>query len=80
MDKIAKLFLKISKKDRELVLGILKLLEHNQTKNLNIIKVKNTDFYRLKKGKYRVIFHYEEREVVVDSIRLRDEKTYRNLG
>jgi len=79
MDKIAKLFLKISQKDRDLILSLLKLLDGKQTKGLNIVKVKDTDFYRIKKGKYRIIFHHEEREVIVDSIRLRDEKTYRDL-
>jgi mRNA-degrading endonuclease RelE of RelBE toxin-antitoxin system len=79
MDRISKLFLKISKKDRALILELLNLLDSKKEGGLNIVKIKNTDFYRLKKGNYRVIFHREQGEVVVDSIRLRDEKTYKSL-
>ncbi len=79
MDKIEKLLKKISKKHREKLLEIIgKLLTGNQ-KGLNIKKLKNSDFYRLMSERFRIIFHYESKggDIVVDSIRLRDDNTYK---
>ena len=45
MDKIEKLLRKNSKKDRERLLQIVELLVLNKTKNLDVKKLKNTDFY-----------------------------------
>jgi len=76
MNKIEKLLRKINKKNRERLLKlILKLLQDNK-KGLNIKKLINTDFYRLRSGRFRIIFHYENKEIIIDSIKLRDENTY----
>lgn len=79
MDKIEKLLRKVSLQDRERLLIIVEKLISGKTKDLNIKKLKGTDFYRLRKGKFRIIFHKESknREVVIDSIKLRNERTYR---
>ena len=80
MDKIEKLFRKISKKDREALLIISKALKNNpQSLSRHIIKVKESDFCRLRKRKFRIIFHHEGKKVIIDSIQLRDEKTYKRL-
>jgi len=70
MDKIEKLFRKISQKDRQKLLSIINDLLVGRKSNLTIIKIVNTDFYRLKSGRYRIIFHYQNKEVVIDSIKL----------
>ncbi len=44
---------------------------------LDMIKLKGTDMYRIRSGDYRIIFHYEKKETVIDSIQLRNEKTYK---
>jgi len=79
MDKIEKLFRKIDQKDRQKLLNLIKLLVSNQVNNLNISKIKNTDFFRLKSGRYRIIFHKENNEIIIDSIKLRNEDTYKGL-
>jgi len=81
MKEIEKLFRKISKKDRKrLLLLANELLDTNKRKNLKIEKIKDSDFYKIRKGDFRIIFHYENNnEVIIDSIKLRDEKTYKNL-
>ena len=80
MDKIEKLFRKISKKNRTALLIISKALKKSpQSLSRHITKVKDSDFYRLKKGKFRIIFHYEKKEVIIDSILLRNEKTYKSV-
>ncbi len=78
MDHIEKLFRKISKKDRESLKSLVLLLqETKERKNLNIKKLQNSDFYRARKGRFRVIFHLEKNSVVIDSIKLRNENTYK---
>ena len=77
MDKIEKLLRKISKKDRQRLLNIVELILAGKIKNLNVRKIKNTDFFRAKRGNFRIIFHYDRKEIIIDSIRMRNEKTYK---
>ena len=79
MDKLKKLLQRISVKDRQMLLVIVNQLLQNKLSGLNIIKIKNTDFLRLRKGKFRIIFHNENGDIVIDSIRLRNKNTYKNL-
>ena len=78
MNKIEKLLRKISKKDRE---GLLELLDKllNNNKKVKYIKIKNTDFFRLKYKQFRIIFHKEGKNIIIDSIKMRNKNTYRNL-
>ena len=78
MDKIRKLLNKISKKDREKLEELLAQLISG-AKKLKIVKIKNTDFYRVRHGNFRIIFHKEKRVVIIDSIRIRNEKTYKKV-
>ena len=77
MDSIEKLFRKISADERVLLSEISKKLVSGDTKGLRIKKLSGSDFYRLRKGIFRIIFHYENKILVIDSIRIKNEKTYR---
>ena len=77
MDRIEKLLRKVSKKDREKLFGIIDRLLNGEKKGLNIKKLKGAEFYRLRSGRFRIIFHYEGKEIIIDSIKLRDENTYK---
>ena len=77
MDKIQKLLRKISKKDREKLLELVERLLGGDRQGLNIKKVINSEFYRLRSGGFRIIFHKEDKNIIIDSIRLRNEKTYK---
>lgn len=81
MREIEKLFKKISKKERNLLRSIINELPNKENwQHLNIKKLKDSDFYRLRKGKFRLIFHYNSsKEIIIDSIRLRDKDTYKNF-
>jgi len=79
MDKIQKLLKKISTKNRQALLNIIEILVSGQKKGLNIVKIKGSDFFRLRNGNFRIIFHYESKEVIIDSIKVRNEKTYKKL-
>ncbi len=77
MDHIEKLFRKISTDERALLSSTIKKLTSRETESLNIKKLSGSDFYRLRKGVFRIIFHYENKTAIIDSIRLKNEKTYR---
>jgi len=79
MDRIEKLFQRISQSDRQRLLNLIQQLVAAKLKNMNIRKVKNTDFFRLKSDRYRIIFHRQDKEIIIDSIKLRSEDTYKNL-
>lgn len=78
MNKIEKLLRKISANDRKNLLYFVSLVLNNDS-SLKFIKIKNTDFFRVRHGNFRIIFHKENREIIIDSIRLRNENTYKNL-
>lgn len=77
MDKIAKLLRKISEQDRRNLLAIIQGLIDGD-KSLAVVKIKNTDFYRLRYKNFRIIFH-KANEIVIDSIKLRNDNTYKHL-
>ena len=80
MDHISKLFKKISKKERKMLKILVEDIQDAHKRNsLNIKKLKNSDFYRVRKSRFRIIFHIEESGVVVDSVTLRNEKTYKKI-
>jgi mRNA-degrading endonuclease RelE of RelBE toxin-antitoxin system len=77
MDKISKLLQKITKSERALLLNLIERLMAGD-KTLRFIKLKNSDLYRLRHGKFRIIFHRED-VIIIDSIKLRNDNTYKNL-
>ncbi|MDD2757708.1 MAG: hypothetical protein PHV29_03885 [Candidatus Pacebacteria bacterium] len=77
MDKIEKLLRKICEKERILLKETIKSLVTGEIKGMNIVKIKDTDFFRIKKGKFRIIFHYNNDNVIIDSVKLRNENTYK---
>ncbi len=78
-NRLEKLFKKITTKERGILSDILQDLIAGKKKDFNIVKIVNSDLYRLKKGRFRIIFHYEDKEIIIDSIRIRNEDTYKKL-
>lgn len=78
MNKIEKLFRKISASDRKALLQAIQELIQNPHM-AGVKKLSGSDFYRYRKGNFRVIFHIENKKVVIDNIGLRSEKTYRDF-
>jgi len=80
MDRISKLFRKISKEERIALLALIEeLRDPAARKRLNIKKLRGSEFYRAREGRFRIIFHIESARAVIDSIRLRDKNTYRDF-
>ena len=78
MNKIEKLFKRMGKKERVvLVDGISKLIAGKKSQSIK--KIRSTNFYRLRIGNFRIIFHRENSDFIIDDIRLRNEKTYKGL-
>lgn len=79
MDRIRKLFRKLDPSDRRRLLDIMEQLEGSNLRGLDVQKLQGSDFYRIRSGRFRIIFHWSHGEAIVDSIRKRDEQTYRGL-
>jgi len=79
MDKIEKLFRKITKKERATLNDLLILLRKNEVAHLDIKKIKASAYYRVRIMKFRIIFHYQDGKFKLDDIRFRNENTYKNL-
>lgn len=77
MNPIEKLFRKIRADERAILNKLIKKLEHRETSSLQIMKLSGYDCYRVRKGIFRIIFHYDKNILVIDAVRLRNEKTYR---
>ncbi len=80
MDKINKFLRKCTQKERERLLHILSLLEKREFSGLQIKKLRGTFYYRLRHGRLRVIFWYNENnDFEVEKIEYRKESTYKDL-
>lgn len=78
MNKIEKLLNKISKKDRDALLFTIEtILAGKDISHLKPIKLEGLNLYRIRKGDFRIIFHKEDDFIVIDSIKMRNENTYR---
>lgn len=78
MNKIEKLFRKISPSDRHVLLEAIQLLIQNPY-TTGVKRLTASDFYRYRKGNFRIIFHIENKKAVIDSVSIRNEKTYKNM-
>ncbi|MDP3900699.1 MAG: hypothetical protein Q8Q23_06515 [bacterium] len=79
MNKAQKVIKKLSKKDKTILDEAIANLVSGNTGRLNIQKIVGTSVYRMRVRKVRVIFHYQNGEVVIDQVRDRSENTYKNL-
>jgi len=81
MDKIRKLFLRLPRKERLYLQSFIdNLVNDNTFRNAHVKKLKGSDLFRARKGRFRIIFHYEHsRSIVIDSVKIRSESTYRDV-
>jgi len=79
MNDIEKLLRKVHPHDKVVLVETLHFLWQGETSGLRIEKVSGSDFYKTRKGNFRFVLHYENGVIVVDTVKLRNEKTYRGL-
>lgn len=81
MDKLKKLLLRISEHDRRELQAIIFLIMKNDLTLLSVKKVSgHQNVFRVRSGRYRVIFKKEETMPRILDIRLRNENTYKNIS
>ena len=80
MDALGKLIKRISPKDKERLLFLMREIRDVEARKLlDIKKLSDGEHYRARKGNFRIIYHFENDRIVTDSVRLRNENTYRDI-
>ena len=78
MDEIEKLLRKTNRKNRERLLTVIEALQQGQMEYLDIKKLSGSFHYRVRVGDFRIIFTMNnKKQIEIQSVRLRNEKTYR---
>ena len=80
MDELKKLLRKVKRKDRERLLAVLQALRSGDIKGMNVKRLTNSPLYRIRVGDFRITFSIDRQRktVVIESVRQRNEKTYRS--
>lgn len=80
MDQIEKILKKLSKKEREAFLLLMFQLKKDYEKIPGIKKLSGyKNIYRVRVGKYRIIFKSKDKYAEIIRISKRNEQTYKNL-
>lgn len=77
MNALEKLLSKRNSEERAVLEDLIDRLERRDMSGLQVIKLSSSDCYRVRKGIFRIIFHYDKTTLIIDAARLRNEKTYR---
>jgi mRNA-degrading endonuclease RelE of RelBE toxin-antitoxin system len=79
-DEIKKFLVKVSLPERLLIKNLIKKIVNNNLQGLQIKKlVGSTDIFRIRKGKFRIIYKRMKSDYIIMSIERRSEKTYKNF-
>lgn len=79
MHELDKFLRKLSAKERARVFTLMQDLQNNPS-GFNGKKLTGSNLYRARKGRYRFIYYFDQTgQVYIETIRLRDEKTYRDI-
>jgi mRNA-degrading endonuclease RelE of RelBE toxin-antitoxin system len=81
MNNILKLLKKINQKDFLHISKIIDQLESGDKATINKAqKLKSYDLYRIRKGKFRIIFSFNRNgDVIIENVFKRDDNTYKKL-
>lgn len=80
MDAFGKLLRKLSHKEKLLLFELMRALQDPELrKTLDTKKLSGGKFNRVRKGVFRIIFHFEGERIAIDAVRFRNEKTYRGF-
>ncbi len=79
MDEAEKLLRKRTKKDRDRILETLKAIREGRLEGLRVKKLSGLALYRVRVGDVRIQFSIDRETQcgIIESVRLRDEGTYR---
>lgn len=81
MDRIDKVFQKLTEKERTKIRQLLSDIAEGTTSTLDIKKLKGVnDIFRARKGDLRVLYRVEKKQVYLLAIERRGDNTYRFPG
>lgn len=81
MDKIAKALQKLSPKEREAFLMVMNQLKQDYRKIPNLVALTGyKNWYRIRIGRYRLLFKIHAGRVEIRRIAKRNEETYKRLN
>ncbi|MCK5061172.1 hypothetical protein KAR28_01320 [Candidatus Parcubacteria bacterium] len=80
MDKIKKFINKLSPKEKNTLISKIKQLENREIKGLDIKKIKDSGYFRLRSGNIRLIFYYKNGDFVIEAVGSRNSTTYKNIN
>ena len=80
VDRLAKFLKKQDRKTAELLLGLIENILKGDLEGCDVKRlVGKKDFFRLRKGRFRIIFEQVDGRFLIQKITVRDEQTYENL-
>lgn len=80
MEHLEKLLRRMPPKHRAQILEVLECLRDESCRSrLNIEKLSGSGLFRVRAGRYRIIFTMQGDDIVLVDIRLRNEGTYRDI-
>jgi mRNA-degrading endonuclease RelE of RelBE toxin-antitoxin system len=78
VDKIQKVLDKLSSKEKKKIKEILKKIKEKDFKRLDIKKLKKRrDIFRVRKGRFRIIFMINKKGIKILTLERRKSKTYK---
>jgi len=79
-DKIKKILVKLSKKERELVKLLILRVKLDDLEGLDIKHLRgHAGLFRVRKGRIRIVFRRTKEKTLIVRIDRRSEKTYKDL-
>ena len=79
-DKIKKLLAKLTAQERELVKLLILRVKLDDTLGLDIKHLKgHPDLFRVRKGRLRIVYRKNQKDLLIIRIDRRNEKTYKDL-
>ncbi|MFA5995358.1 MAG: hypothetical protein WCW27_03070 [Patescibacteria group bacterium] len=79
MDKITKALLRLTPKEQVLFKQLLLQINAGQYANLDCKRLKGqVNIYRVRKGKYRIIFRVTNHDIFILALEQRSDNTYNN--
>ena len=80
MKALEKLLRRLSRRDRLFLEDFIEAVsDPKRHQELAVKKLRGSTLFRARKRRFRIIFHFDGDAVVIDDIRFRTERTYRDI-
>ena len=80
MNKTEKFLKSLPKKERDVIEGVVDRIKNKNWLGLNIIKLSGSDIlYRVRVGRFRIVFSFDGGLLRIIYVNKRDDNTYKDL-